>query len=73
MSDEDLYNDQDRADIEDTMTELPADVPEADAVEQSLPVAPSDETATEEVADRPEADALEQDRIEGEAPDEEPR
>jgi hypothetical protein len=73
MSDEDLYNDQDRADKEDRTTELPADVPEADAVEQSLPVAPNDETATKEVADRPEADALEQNRIEGEAPDEEPR
>ncbi len=73
MSDEDLYNDQDRADMKDTMTELAADVPEADAVEQSLPVAQSDETTTEEVADRPEADALEQDRIDGEPPQEEPR
>ncbi|MDP9184078.1 MAG: hypothetical protein M3O29_00225 [Actinomycetota bacterium] len=73
MSDEDLYNNQDPANVDDTMTELPADVPEADAAEQSRPAAPSDETATEEVADRPEADALEQDRIEGEPPEEEHR
>jgi hypothetical protein len=43
--------------------DVPADVPEADAVEQASPLVPDETRGTDRIDERPEADALDQDRV----------
>jgi hypothetical protein len=50
---------------------LPADAPEADALEQAQPTTPTDEPRPQRVDDAPEADALEQAEPAGDTDDEE--
>ena len=68
MSEQDLFPDdapEEDQPSDELPDELPDDVPEADAAEQTRPLAETGATRTDHVGDRPEADALEQDRIEG--------
>jgi hypothetical protein len=69
MSEQDLFRDEEGEPIEHTPEELPADVPEADAVEQTRPLADRPTDGTDAVEDRPEADALEQDRVDDDGDD----
>jgi hypothetical protein len=66
MSEHDLFpqDEQEEAEESDLPAEVPGEVPEADAAEQTRPLAGSGHSGTDEVGDRPEADALDQDRIE---------
>jgi hypothetical protein len=74
MNERDLYLDEEHDDEPATPpSEVPTEVPEADAMEQAAPLNRSDQGETDRVDDRPEADALDQDRIEDPAPDEEER
>jgi hypothetical protein len=68
MSEQDLFNEDDEPVEDRPPAELPTDAPEADAVEQSRPLAERHEPI-ETVGERPEADALEQDRIEDDEDD----
>jgi hypothetical protein len=54
------------------LDELPADVPEADAIEQAAPARGSVATEPDSIGDAPEADAIEQ-RTEVTEPDDEYR
>ena len=73
MSERELFPDEDPEDSVSSATpaELPADVPEADAVGQAMPVVDDGNDLPTEVSDRPEADALDQERaaIDPEEPD----
>jgi hypothetical protein len=69
MSEQDLFHEDDEPVEDSSPEELPDDVPEADAAEQTRPLADGPTEPTEVVGDRPEADALEQDRIEDDADD----
>jgi len=69
MSEQELFNEDDEPIEERTPEELPIDVPEADAVEQTRPLEGGPPDGTQTVGDRPEADALEQDRVDDDEDD----
>jgi hypothetical protein len=60
MDENELYPTDDEGNA--PATDVPDDVPEADAVEQAQPVAEDDDDGTDRIGERPEADALDQDR-----------
>ena len=71
MSDEDLFKEEEEEPIEESPpAELPTEVPEADAFEQTRPLAEGSSDLPDSVGDRPEADALEQERLEDEEDEE---
>jgi hypothetical protein len=61
MDEDELYPADDQGNA--PATDVPPEVPEADAVEQAQPVVKDDEDGTDRIDERPEADALDQDRL----------
>jgi len=70
MSDRELYADDEETAEPTTPESLPAEVPEADAIEQAAPLDGSGDHEPETVGDRPEADAIEQHTDVGDADEE---